>query len=95
MSTRRRLGAPIELPWWVVPMAWPPAGVIIIAVLIASPVWARLTALTSSLAVMWLLVRIARRVESRSMQSVWVSTVYGLWVFFLLVWVAGMVQEHA
>jgi len=82
MSTRRRLGAPIELPWWVVPMAWPPVG-------------ARLTALTSSVAVMWLLVRIARTVESRSMQSVWVSTVYGLWVFFLLVWVAGIVQVHA
>ena len=92
--SERRFGEPIELPWWVIPMGWPPAGVILAALVVPAQWWGRVIAVLSSALVIWLLVRIAARVESRNMQSVWISTLYGLWVFFLLVWAAAIIDAR-
>ena len=84
-----RLGTPVEVPWWVVPLAWPPAIAVVAALLVPAPAWARTVAILSSVTVVWLILRIGGRVTGASLQSVWVSTVYGLWTMFLLLWLAG------
>ena len=93
--SERRLGEPIELPWWVIPMGWPPAGVVLAALVVSAQWWGRVVAVVSSLVVIWLMVRIARREQSGNMQSVWISTLYGLWVFFLLIWVAAIIEARS
>jgi hypothetical protein len=81
-----RLGAPVELPWWVVPLALPPVLVVIAGVVVPAPLWAHLLAVVSSLATLTAVVRIATRVTSRSMQSVWISALYAVWVFIVVTW---------
>lgn len=81
-----RLGDPVELPWWVVPLALPPVLVGIAGVVVPAPLWAHLLAALSSLATLAALIRIARRVESSSMQSVWISALYAVWFFIALTW---------
>ncbi|HEX4578962.1 MAG TPA: hypothetical protein VH498_03075 [Candidatus Dormibacteraeota bacterium] len=81
-----RLGPPVELPWWVVPLAIPPALVVIGGLILAAPLWAHLLAVLSSLAVLAALARVATRVTSTSMQSVWISAAYAVWVFTIITW---------
>jgi len=83
MST---LGEPIELPWWVVPLAVPPLLVTVLGVVLGAPLWAHVVVISASLAVLGLLLVVALHVASSSMQSVWVSVVYAFWVFIVVVW---------
>ena len=81
-----RLGAAVELPWWIIPLGLPPAAVAIAGLILSAPVWAHLLAVASSLTLLIALATIATRVASRSMQSVWISAAYAVWVFTAITW---------
>ena len=81
-----RLGAPVELAWWVIPLSLPPLLVAIAAVFLGAPLWAHLLAIVSSLALLYALARVATHVTSTSMQSVWISALYAVWFFTGITW---------
>ena len=88
--SQSRLGAPVELPWWVIPLALPPLGVMVLSVLLNAPAWARALAAVTSLATLAALGLVAGRVASRNMQSVWISALYAVWVFVTVVWAVSV-----
>jgi hypothetical protein len=81
-----RLGAPVELPWWVIPLSVPPALIAVAGIILAAPLWAHALAVVSSLATLLALLYIATRIASRNIQSVWISALYALWVFAVITW---------
>jgi hypothetical protein len=85
-----RLGAPVELPWWVIPLALPPVAATVLALILPAPPWARAMAALSSLVTLAALAVIAARVSSRNMQSVWISALYATWVFVVVVWAVSV-----
>ena len=89
--TTSRLGEPVELPWWVIPLAAPPALVILAGIIIAAPLWAHLLAIAASLATLAALTLVAVRIPSRNMQSVWISALYAAWVFAVITWIVAVV----
>ena len=86
MSEPRRLGEPIELPWWVVPLGLPPVLTLVLGAVLRAPLSGRLLDLAGSAAMLWVLTLVARRVRSRNMQSVWISAAYAFYVFVILIW---------
>ncbi|GAC1343055.1 MAG: hypothetical protein NVSMB29_15390 [Candidatus Dormibacteria bacterium] len=86
MSERPRLGAPVEVPWWVVPLGLPPVVVTVLAVVAPAPPAARVVAVAASVLMVGVVVGVALRVTSRNLQSVWISAAYGLWFFAALAW---------
>jgi hypothetical protein len=84
--TRPRLGEPVELPWWTVPLGLPLVGALLVALLVGAPLSGRLLLLVASLAMLWVLLRVAVRVRSTSMQSVYISAAMALWAFSVLIW---------
>ncbi len=90
-----RLGAPVELPWWVIPLGLPPLAVTVAGVVVGSPWWAHLLAVATSLALLAALVAVATRIASRSMQSVWISAAYAAWVFAAVVWAVAVATTPA
>lgn len=87
MSTESRLGEPIELPWWALLLSLPPAAVVVAALLIPGSLGGRALAVLPSVALIAAVLRVARRVTSTSMQSVWVSAAYGVWAIFPTAWI--------
>jgi hypothetical protein len=81
-----RFGEPVELPWWVLPLGLPPAITLILAAIIPAPLSGRALDALFSAAMLWVLVRVALRVRSSSMQSVWISAAYAFWMFIVLLW---------
>jgi hypothetical protein len=81
-----RFGEPIELPWWVLPLGTLPILSGLAGLVIPAPLGARLVILLPSLGLLAAIVRVARRTASPSMQSVWISTAFGLWVIFPVAW---------
>jgi hypothetical protein len=79
-------GAPIELPWWVVPLAVPPVVAILLAPFVRAPASGRVLDVAASVGMVWVLLRVATRVRSTSMQSVWISAAYAFWLFAVLLW---------
>ncbi len=86
MSAPRRLGEPVELPWWVIPLGLPPALTLLLGAVLRAPLSGRLLDLVASAGMLWVVVVVARRVQSRNMQSVWISAAYAFWFFMVLVW---------
>lgn len=87
MSTPRpRLGEPVELPWWTLPLAFPPAATFIAGLVVSAPLSGRLIDLVASALMVWVVVRVALRVRSRNLQSVWISAAYAFWAFMVLIW---------
>jgi hypothetical protein len=86
VSEPRRLGEPVELPWWVIPLGLPPALALLLGLVLRAPLSGRLLDLAASAGLLWLLVVVARRVESRNLQSVWISAAYAFWLFMVLIW---------
>jgi hypothetical protein len=86
VSEPRRLGEPIELPWWVIPLGLPPLLTLVLGVVLRAPLSGRLLDLVASVGMLWLLLLVARRVRSRNMQSVWISAAYAFWFFVVLIW---------
>ncbi|MDQ6847794.1 MAG: hypothetical protein M3019_09495 [Candidatus Dormibacteraeota bacterium] len=85
-----RLGAPVELPWWVIPLGIPPVVTVVLGTLMSAPPWARLLVLLTSLALLAVLLTVATRIASRNMQSVWISAAYAVWVFAAVLWVVAV-----
>jgi hypothetical protein len=81
-----RLGDPVELPWWTVPLGVPLLGALLAAVIVGAPLSGRLLMLVASAAMLWVLLRVAVRVRSTSMQSVYISAAMALWAFAVLIW---------
>jgi hypothetical protein len=85
--TQSRLGEPIELPWWVPALAVPPLLVALAGLVIPATLPARVLAVAPALLLIWLIARVARRVRSQSMQSVWISAAFGVWAVFPAAWI--------
>jgi hypothetical protein len=81
-----RLGEPVELPWWTIPLGAPLLGGVLTGLIVGAPVSGRLLILLSSAAMLWMLLRIATRVRSSSMQSVYISAAMALWAFAVVIW---------
>ena len=81
-----RFGEPVELPWWVLPLGFPPAVTLVLAAIIPAPLSGRVLDALFSAALLRVLVRVAVRVRSSSMQSVWISAAYAFWMFIVLLW---------
>jgi hypothetical protein len=93
--TDSRLGAPVELPWWIIPLGIPPVLVVILAVMLNAPLWSRALAMIASLLTLLAMAVIATRVASRNMQSVWISALYAGWVFAVITWAVVVVTTPA
>jgi hypothetical protein len=81
-----RLGEPVELPWWVVPLGLPPLLALLGGLALRAPLSGRLLDLAASAGMLAVVIAVARRVRSRNLQSVWISAAYGFWLFAVLVW---------
>jgi ABC-type transport system involved in multi-copper enzyme maturation permease subunit len=90
-----RLGTPVELPWWVVPLGLPPLAIAVAGIVVSAPLWARLLAVIASITLLGALALVATRIASRSMQSVWVSAAYAVWVFATVVWAVAVATTPA
>jgi hypothetical protein len=83
---RTRFGEPVELPWWTVPLALPVVGALVAALVVGAPASGRVLLLASSAVMLVVLLAVALRVRSTSMQSVYVSAALALWAFTVLIW---------
>lgn len=81
-----RLGEPVELPWWTLPLGLPLVGGVLAGLIVGAPLSGRLLLLIASAAMLWMLLRIAVRVRSSSMQSVYISAAMALWAFAVVIW---------
>jgi hypothetical protein len=81
-----RFGEPVELPWWTVPVAAPVVGALVAAAVVGAPLSGRVLLVVSSGLMLLVLVRVALRVRSTSMQSVYISAALALWAFTVLIW---------
>jgi hypothetical protein len=86
--------AVIEVPWWLVPLLMPPLGFVLAGVLIPSGLGWRALVIVPSLLLAYTTIRVSVRTKSASMQSVWISLAYGLWVLFPTAWIVGLVTAH-
>jgi len=84
--TRPRLGEPVELPWWTVPLGIPLVGALVAALVVGAPLSGRLLLAGASVMMLVVLLRVALRVRSTSMQSVYISAAMALWAFAALIW---------
>ena len=85
-SERPQLGEPVELPWWVIPLGLPLVGGLIAGIVVGAPASGRLLLLIASGGMLWMLLRVALRVRSSSMQSVYISAAMALWAFAVVIW---------
>lgn len=85
-SERPQLGEPVELPWWVIPLGLPLLGGLLAAIVVGAPLSGRLLLLVASGGMLWMLLRVALRVRSSSMQSVYISAAMALWAFAVVIW---------
>ncbi len=92
MRDDARLGEPIELPWWVLALAAPPAVVALLGLVLNAPWWGRSLAVVTSVAMIVVLIRVATRVASRNLQSVWVSLAMAVWFFCAVTWIAAVMS---
>jgi len=88
-----RLGAPVELPWWVIPLGLPPLVAVVLGALLSAPLWAHLLVLATSVALLAVLLTVATRIANRNMQSVWMSAAYAVWVFAAVLWVVAVASS--
>jgi hypothetical protein len=81
-----RFGEPVELPWWTLPLSLPVLAALLTAAVVGAPISGRLLLVISSALMELVLLRVALRVRSTSMQSVYISAAMALWAFTVLVW---------
>ena len=81
-----RVGEPVELPWWTVPLAVPVLAALVAAAVVSVPLSGRLLLVVSSALMLSVLLAVAVRVRSTSMQSVYISAALALWAFTVLIW---------
>lgn len=85
-SSPSRLGEPIEISWMEIVLCLPPLLIALAGLVVPAPLGARALAVVPALALVWLIARVLRRVQSQSMQSVWISAAYGVWAVFPTAW---------
>jgi hypothetical protein len=83
---------PIELPWWVLPLGSVPAVILLATLWFAAPIGVRLVAAIDCILLLTCILLIAIKIESKNIQSVYISTAYGLWVFPILIWLVEVTQ---
>lgn len=81
-----RFGDPVELPWWTLPLALPIVAALVAGAVVEAPLSGRLLLVISSALMMLVVLRVAVRVRSTSMQSVYISAALALWAFTVLIW---------
>lgn len=81
-----RFGETVELPWWVLVLGAPPAIALVLALVLPAPISGRLLDAGASAGMLWVIVRVALRVRSASMQSVWISAAFAFWLVIVLLW---------
>jgi hypothetical protein len=85
-QSQPRFGEPVELPWWTLPLAAPVLGALVAAAVVGAPLSGRVLLVVSSALMLAVLLRVAVRVRSTSMQSVYISAALALWAFTVLIW---------
>jgi hypothetical protein len=81
-----RFGEPVEVPWWTLPLGLPVMGALIAAAVVGAPLGGRVLLAVSSGLMLLVLLQVAARVRSSSMQSVSISAAMALWAFTVLIW---------
>jgi len=81
-----RFGEPVELPWWTLPLGLPILAALVTGAVVSAPLSGRLLLVVASALMLVVLLRVALRVRSTSMQSVYISAALALWAFCVLVW---------
>jgi len=81
-----RFGEPVELPWWTLPLGLPILAALVTGAVVSAPLSGRLLLVVASALMLFVLLRVALRVRSTSMQSVYISAALALWAFCVLVW---------
>jgi hypothetical protein len=89
-----RFGETVELPWWVVALSLPPLFLSVFAVLFPASLIVKAIGAVPGVALTWIIVRVAMRVNSQNMQSVWISLAYGVWAIFPIVYVTALIAKH-
>lgn len=89
-----RFGAPIELPWWVPVAVLPPLLTLAGGVLLGAPPEARVTDIVVSAVMVYTVEQVGTRVQSRNMQSVYISAAYAFWCFLVLIWAVAAWPPH-
>lgn len=84
--TQSRFGEPVELPWWTLALGVPILAALVTGAVVSAPLSGRLLMVISSALMLLVLLRVALRVRSTSMQSVYISAALALWAFCVLVW---------
>ena len=85
-SSDSRFGEPVELPWWTLPLGVPVLAALVAGAVVGAPLSGRLLLVISSALMLAVLLRVAVRVRSTSMQSVYISAALATWAFCVLVW---------
>lgn len=81
-----RFGEPVELPWWTLPLGIPILAALVTGAVVSAPLSGRLLMVIASALMLVVMLRVALRVRSTSMQSVYISAALALWAFCVLVW---------
>lgn len=84
--TQSRFGEPVELPWWTLPLGLPILAALVTGAVVSAPLSGRLLMVIASALMLVVLLRVAMRVRSTSMQSVYISAALAIWAFCVLVW---------
>jgi len=84
--TQSRFGEPVELPWWTLPLGLPILAALVTGAVVSAPLSGRLLMVVASALMLVVLLRVAMRVRSTSMQSVYISAALAIWAFCVLVW---------
>jgi hypothetical protein len=88
-----RLGEPVELPWWVFALCAPLLLLSVISLLVPASLTIHLVAVVPSLALAWVIVRVAIGATSPSMQSVWISLGFGVWAIFPVIYFVALASK--
>ena len=91
MSTR--FGEPLELPWWVLALCTPLLLLCVVSLFIPTSLGIHLVAVIPSLALGWVIVRVALGAASANMQSVWISLAFGVWAIFPVIYFVALASR--
>jgi hypothetical protein len=91
--SKNAFGEPLELPWWVIALCAPPLLLCLVSLFIPTPLVIHLVAVIPSLALAWLIVRVAVGAASANMQSVWISLAFGVWAIFPVIYFVALASK--
>jgi hypothetical protein len=89
----QHFGEPVELPWWVIALCAPLLLLCVVSLFIPTSLVIHLVAVVPSLALGWVIVRVALGVASANMQSVWISLAFGVWAIFPVIYFVALASK--